>query len=347
MPIQATRTLLDAALSGELDAVEYRVEPSVRDRGSDRGAGSRLDAPRSARDLGRSGPRTTRRRRSSPRCSGRTSYASTTLSPASRRPALAPSRRRVLTQGSHSHGYKGRVAHPTMRRPPLSSRGAPPRRSRPRAEPRAGAARDVSPRAHRGRDRPAQRDPARPRRDDLPRRSDHDVDGRDRGCPRLRRAPGRDGHTGRLGRVLRPPRPRARARTAAGVHRDDRRGAGDLRHARPRLLCTRPAGRPGRGGLRHVGRRGRQARVRPPRRGAPTERPVGGDRLGAEAMGEHGERVRPGDAEGGVPRRRGLELRGEPRRGMGGGLPADGRAQGRDHDRHVADHRAELLPGRG
>ena len=40
---------------------------------------------------------------------------------------------------------------------------------------------------------------------------------------------------------------RARARTADGVHRDVRRGAGDLRHARARLLCARPAGRPGRG----------------------------------------------------------------------------------------------------
>ena len=28
MPIQATRTLLDAALSGELDGVEYRVDPT-------------------------------------------------------------------------------------------------------------------------------------------------------------------------------------------------------------------------------------------------------------------------------------------------------------------------------
>ncbi len=28
MPIQATRTLLDAALSGGLDAVEYRVDPT-------------------------------------------------------------------------------------------------------------------------------------------------------------------------------------------------------------------------------------------------------------------------------------------------------------------------------
>lgn len=28
MPIQATRTLLDAALSGELDGVEFRVDPT-------------------------------------------------------------------------------------------------------------------------------------------------------------------------------------------------------------------------------------------------------------------------------------------------------------------------------
>ena len=115
MPIQATRTLLDAALSGELDAVEYRVEPTfgIEVPIEVPGVDSTLLDPR------RPGPirmRTTRRRRSSRRCSVRTSRASTASSPAWQRPALAPSRRPVLTHGSHSRGYKGRVAHPIMRR---------------------------------------------------------------------------------------------------------------------------------------------------------------------------------------------------------------------------------------
>ena len=64
---------------------------------------------------------------------------------------------------------------------------------------------------------------------------------------------------------------------------------------------------------------------------------------GARSVGERGERVRAGLAQRGVPGRRGLELRAEPGRGVGRGLPAHGRAQGRDHDGDVADHRAELL----
>ena len=98
MPIQATRTLLDAALSGELDA---RRVPRRADRSGSRSRSRCRESTRRSSIRARPGPtrrHTTRRRRSSPRCSARTSRASTTSSRASRRPALAPSRRRVLTQ---------------------------------------------------------------------------------------------------------------------------------------------------------------------------------------------------------------------------------------------------------
>ena len=55
MPITATRTLLDAALSGDLDGVEYPRRPDVRPRGSRRGSRRRLRTARPALDVGRSG----------------------------------------------------------------------------------------------------------------------------------------------------------------------------------------------------------------------------------------------------------------------------------------------------
>ena len=59
-----------------------------------------------------------------------------------------------------------------------------------------------------------------------------------------------------------------------------------------------------------------------------------------------GRRLPPRVPRRGVPRRRRPQLRAEPGRGLGGGLPAHGRAQGRSHDGSVEHHRAELLPER-
>ena len=55
MPIQATRALLSAALSGELAGVEYRTDPIFGFEVPVVGAGGERRPPRPAHDLGRSG----------------------------------------------------------------------------------------------------------------------------------------------------------------------------------------------------------------------------------------------------------------------------------------------------
>ena len=77
MPIGATRALLRAALSGELDGVEYRDRSGLRFRGAGRGAGRGRRAARPALDVA-DRTRTTARRASSRGCSGRTSRSSRT-----------------------------------------------------------------------------------------------------------------------------------------------------------------------------------------------------------------------------------------------------------------------------
>ena len=98
---------------------------------------------------------------------------------------------------------------------------------------------------------------------------------------------------------------------------------------------------------RHDARGGRASRVRPPRRVPSRQHSVECNRLGPETLGERRHRVPAGHGPRGVPRRRRIQLREQSRRGLGRGLPADGRAQGGDHDRHLADHVSKLLPGRG
>ena len=176
--------------------------------------------------------------------------------------------------------------------------------------------------------------------------ADHGVDRRGRGRPGLRLAPAR-------------ATPEIWAEFIVGlmhgpeislphdVRRHARRGAGDLRQSCARLLLGEPDDRPGRGGHRRDDPgRGHPPRVRAPRRVQPGQHPLGGRRLGAQELGERRERLRASRPQGGLPWRRGLELRAQPRRGVGGDLPAHGRAQGRDHDRDLADHRAELLSDR-
>ena len=53
MPIKATRTLLQAALSGALDSAQFRTDPEFRLRGSGFRRRRRQRDPQSARNLGR------------------------------------------------------------------------------------------------------------------------------------------------------------------------------------------------------------------------------------------------------------------------------------------------------
>ena len=160
-----------------------------------------------------------------------------------------------------------------------------------------------------GRDRPAQREPARPRRGDRstavrPRRRrarPWTSSSRTRFPPRRRR---REGWAEFFAHLVHGPE----LAQLTGVHRDVRRGAGDLRLARPRLLCARPAGRPGRGGLDTSARRGRQARVRPPRRGHRLNDPWEAIDWGPKRWASAANVCARVDAAGGVSRRRGLEL---------------------------------------
>ena len=91
MPIQATRTMLRAALSGELDARRAAHRRGVRLRVPVRVPGVDSAAPRPALDLARSGRCTTARRASSLRCSSTTSRSGSRTStnrfaPPARRP---------------------------------------------------------------------------------------------------------------------------------------------------------------------------------------------------------------------------------------------------------------------
>ena len=112
---------------------------------------------------------------------------------------------------------------------------------------------------------------------------------------------------------------------------------------RARLLQPGPAGR-ARASLPdgHDRGGGRPPRVRPPHRALPLNTPWARS-TGARSDG----RPRPTSVRASRGARRSPatrdELRAEPRRGVGGDVSPDGRAQGRDHDCDVADHRPELL----
>ena len=94
MPIKATRALLKAALSGELDGVEYRDGRALRLRGSRGGAGRRLRACSTRHPRGPTGRPTAARLASSRGCSATTSSSSrTTPARQWRPPARASSRR--------------------------------------------------------------------------------------------------------------------------------------------------------------------------------------------------------------------------------------------------------------
>ena len=93
MPIQATRALLHAALSGELDGVDYRIDDVFGFERPGRGAGRRPVAARPALDLARPGRLRREGARARRRCSRRTSRSSPRTPearPVAPRPARAP-----------------------------------------------------------------------------------------------------------------------------------------------------------------------------------------------------------------------------------------------------------------
>ncbi len=255
------------------------------------GGGARRDVPRELHAL---------RRRRARRGSGRPS-----------RLAGAPFLRTVHTRAAIRVGWRTRPCGGS----PFSSRGcsllvalalAP---SREPGQPATSAAR-----ARGGRDSPAQREPARraPRR-----RSTAVRPRRRRARPSMCSSPTRS-----RSRRQRPKAGPSSSRTSSHGPELAQLQAYIVTFDEVQEICgTRALGcyardqlvAPGEAAFDTSAEEVVQARVRPPRRGAPTERPVGGDRLGAEALGERGERLRSGHAEGGVPRRRGLELPAEPR----------------------------------
>ena len=255
----------------------------------------------------------------------------------------------VLTQDSHSRGYKGHVALLNLRRLAAFSRG---RSSSSRSPLVAahGASANANPAWARTIDAYAQ-----PRASEL---SAAQAPAGYRGGPittstgetvdvRVSDALPADTVTPEgWAEFLAAHDARARARAADRVHPHVRRGPAGLRDAGARLLRARRARRAGRDGVRHDARGGRAARVRASHRVSPAESALVGDRLGPEAVGERSERLRARRPQGGIPGRRDDELHAEPGRGVGGGLPAHGRAKGRDHDGDLAHHRAQLLPRR-
>ncbi len=128
-----------------------------------------------------------------------------------------------------------------------------------------------------------------------------------------------------------------------------RRGAGALWRALARLLLPRLRGdRLARHGP--LARRSRDrrpaARVRPPHRPEPRQRPLAGRRLRPEALGIGQERL-PADRERDAPPgRRGRRLPPQPGRGVGGDLPCLRRTHARPCRRAVDDREQLLLPGR-
>ena len=361
MPIEATRALLHAALSGELDDVEYRVDPMF-------GFEVPVDVPgvdARCSTRARPGPtrrRTTARRASSRRCSATTSRASptrpATRSPRPGRASDSPRNRRLTAFLSPLSGLRAHMSRVSFR-----SRPAAGRRSRHRARRRsrdrgrrlrtAGRVRSRRPHGSATRPCPLARGPhhdARAARlaqaaiawrgGAITTSTGETVDvlvsdafAPDRSRPRAGRSSSRSSCTGPSSRL-----------TMYIAPLDEVRPCGERR---ARLLFAEPVGRVGEtlpDGTtpEEVVRHEYGHHIALYRSNTPWRAIDWGPKHWASPA-DICARVARGEA---FPGRRGRHYAQNPGRGLGRGLPADGRAQGRDHDGDAgrSSRRASIRP---
>ena len=272
MPIEATRALLRAALSGELDGVEYRTDDRLRLRGAGGGAGRRREPARPALDLGR------------PEAYDRKAAASRSRDDCSSIPAKSELVRapRRLRRGPRSDEPSAGPTAPVAERPrdapepPRARRGSRSTLATVVASAGGGRAGTTSagasaPAAPGCAPRSRRHDAGmRPRSRRRRRRRDRLEDPSD--AQPLRRGRGRDQRGARERLRGRPRDARLRHRQGLRLPRRPGRDRDPLRRGARRRLPARALGRRL---LAHRGRRGsRSARSAPPARRAPRTRPT-------------------------------------------------------------------------